>query len=257
MPVILSSSCLDNLSFSNCGNYLHGFVADSLKRELVVIDVSQHIQEYHRNLLGYNVEDCDSDVTILSSTSNSLQMISRLASGTPPSKQPPGSIVFSQTDQGLAQVTQLNQYYKNGAIVLTTMDITGETKLEVLARAPKDLLFREAILVPPPLDSSEESVRLVIQETVKEYHCFHESDDVKHPMVFERVKSSVPTYSGRNNSQIKSLMDSNDEISSSLWHHPQASAKNTADDQFSYGLAQPGPKAQRKIDSAWKGWIFA
>ncbi|KAI0447554.1 hypothetical protein F4803DRAFT_498569 [Xylaria telfairii] len=188
MPV---GAPLDNLSFSKCGNYLHGIVCGR-SREFRVIC----IRDYFEEPKGITSRGQNNDTQVAAvHQSEQLSLARRTKAEI---ILTPESIIFDNV-AGRPQISMLQQLNDEGAVILQKSRDDGTIQSQCLTRLPKfsSLEKSYATLVSKLSTSESDPIQLVINKAMEDTYSSESKPDMSLPLLITRNAESIPRWTSK------------------------------------------------------------
>jgi hypothetical protein len=204
-PFEISSEPMLNIRFSNDGSQLYGNSANYFRSEDPIAPhrmIRIMIPRNHYRLPSV-YQDRRSNTGEMRLSRNyarhSIGTIDSLSHGPVPMTQESNSLIFGRDQQGMINISELQQVVDEGALVLHTMREDGVMTSETLTRLPKWAASNyQAALLKPFDDDGTGKVSIVLNRAARPFqsYCSDEVSDPLLPTVLERNKSTITTFEG-------------------------------------------------------------
>lgn len=122
--------------------------------------------------------------------------------------QTAGALTFSRNEEGQAQISQLQQWEEEGAIVLKSLTVDGQVECRILSRLPSDLrCSTTATILRTRPDEDSNIVRMCLDKPKQNLyslkHCANMVNE-QLPAIVERSSSTIPA---RTYNMVKPALD--------------------------------------------------
>lgn len=106
-----------------------------------------------------------------------------------------GTLRFGKSCDGISQVSHLDHFQNEGAVVLHSLRADSIATSEVVTRLPRSLDLSDAVMAPST--EAEDLVRLVLKPPRQPMNVFNQQHGMNSacPLAVERTKSSIETVS--------------------------------------------------------------
>lgn len=183
---------LNNLGFSNCGNWLTGTRlggnSPNLPPVRVLFPLALKVTPMIQSSTEPGLAEDFSQQLVPGDETQGGGVIQRATSYI----QNSGLPEFSAT-QGQMQISVLTQDNNVGAIVRQTMNANGTLTDETITRIPKRSTLEQSYSTLVPTEVSDD-VRLVLNKAVQESYPLNNPSDFQLPAVIDRKTGSIPRY---------------------------------------------------------------
>jgi hypothetical protein len=179
------------MSFSDCGNFLHGTKIDA-HREPVFVHVTPIISILPEIIAAPERDDSSYAV----STNTNPNLAGREQSVTASlNQQKTGSYTSGvpkfSASQGKLQLSALTQNHGTGSVILQTVSSAGRITQEMLTRLPTSSTLEKSYsnLVPT---NEHKNLRLVLNMAVQDSYSLYKKPDFCLPAIIDRANESIP-----------------------------------------------------------------
>ncbi|RSL57417.1 hypothetical protein CEP51_014247 [Fusarium floridanum] len=191
------SSPLSGLSFSRCGNYIHGH---STERDpnYSVVKITKFIDAVVPKPISSSSSHDQTQGSTLSIRSRipeaqHQQSQQFLAKSSLPSTMSSNEIAFSKQDSRL-QISMVRQLNESGEVLLQKISENGLLVTECITRLPMSSHLEGTHVTTLNLFNQTEDVQVILNKTLQETYSVDETkpDDIRLPLLVTRTQRSIP-----------------------------------------------------------------
>lgn len=184
---------LKGLSFSHCGNFIHGEKVGGNK-EFVMVPIARELQRFKpRAPKLFGSATLSRGQSELAPKEQHLMQLPTTVESQPTLGT--DAVVFSQQQNG-RQISIIRQYGNSGELVFyKTMD-KGDFVSECLMRLPKSSSLDMGHATFLNTFETEADARIIINKELQDTYCVEESvgEDLKLPLLINRSRESIPRH---------------------------------------------------------------
>lgn len=195
-PIVVHQQSLSQLSFSDCGRFLHGYPG-SLDAAPAIVNIQKYIERQpHGKAIqahGRATRSLGSSLQLSRSGNRSLEL-----SGTSTSVVQHSNTISIKDDMGRTTVSMLRQDLQTASITLQSLDGDGSARVECMTRLPKSETLKNSFstLLPPTVDDPQ-TVKLLLNQKPQKWYDPAERPDFTLPALVERQRESIPVLTGK------------------------------------------------------------
>jgi hypothetical protein len=186
-PETISDYQLSDISFSTCGQYLHGYTIQGIEgKKAVVITLAKS------SIFSSSASFTQPAPNQVSSTeihSFAGSAVGPLAA--PSVIQRTNMLSFSKSN-GLMQTSCIRQNHGDGTVVLQRLSQEGTQSTEELTRLPRWPRIQHSSVSVMPTAENDDWLQLVVNKPPQVSYSFYEPTDVYLPAIVQRKRSSIP-----------------------------------------------------------------
>ncbi|OTA92268.1 hypothetical protein M434DRAFT_326664 [Hypoxylon sp. CO27-5] len=182
---------LDNLAFSQCGNYLQGTVCarSGLYGRLSLFNIHKYLNERKRII---STGEGTSTLAELPQDGQ-LQTSSKM---TPANVLASEAITFDRPG-GRTQISMLRQFHTEGTVILQKFKDDGTMQSECLTRLPKSSTLEKSFATLVNAFERKESVQLVLNKATEDNYSCEEEPDLDLPLLITRQSETIPQWTSK------------------------------------------------------------
>lgn len=192
-PLLIHDQPLKQMTFSPCGQRLHGFQNfEKLgAKQGIIINLPQSSSVVVRTGSKAQNADSISRVSLFEATSNALEQC--VVADQIPRVQTSNTSLIARDANGIPTISTLEQSSTDNALILHTFNADGQSRAETLLRLPRSIANNGSITLLNPLKHKPGELRIVLEAAKKSYYTFDEElGGERLPAMIHRTIQSVP-----------------------------------------------------------------